>query len=502
MAYVNVATSLPRSLDVQISLSKAQQLGRRDLSILCVVAENLGFLPDANRIRFYSTQAAVETDFAEGTEPYKAAQAFFAQTPRAVTMAIAEAFDGAQKALLVSQPLSAADIALIEAEGAGSMTIVHGPGAVAQDLTAMDFTGVATIEAIAAIIDAKTGAGLTCVVKTLPGGQKRLVIETVATGDTATITFPVAAGVGTNVSALLKLTAATGASICNGYTPTGIAGELTNIRAAANAAGKYVYGYCLDAGFRDVATQTAAAAWVLTQTAFMPLVTNDVTAYDPAYTDDIGSVLNPLLNSRVSPIYHDNPDVYPDVSILAYMLSVNYQIADSAVTAKFKALPGIASVELTETQWSALREKGYNSYTMMDGGVYTYRDGNTEHSGYYMDSTINFDNFIEDLGTNIYNVFLRNKKIPYTRAGQLLLSDPCFETGSRYVFNGVFADREVENITKKSGVKIIPAVQVIPTPITQMSAGDRAARVAPPIQMIVQEAGAMHSVAIAVEVVS
>jgi len=57
--YVTTDTSLPRSLDVQISLSRPQAETRTNLTRLCLVAENLGFLPDASRIRFYSTSDPV-----------------------------------------------------------------------------------------------------------------------------------------------------------------------------------------------------------------------------------------------------------------------------------------------------------------------------------------------------------------------------------------------------------------------------------------------------------
>ena len=119
-----------------------------------------------------------------------------------------------------------------------------------------------------------------------------------------------------------------------------------------------------------------------------------------------------------------------------------------------------------------------------------------------MDSVINLDNLVEDLSVNVYNVFLRNAKVPYSRKGQLLLVDACEDTGRQYVYNGTFAEREEASTTSKSGVIVIPAVQVIPSPVSATSAADRASRIAPPILMIVQEAGAMHSVAVNVSVVS
>lgn len=504
MAYVSNPQSLPRSLDVQISLSVPQSESRTDLSTLCLVAENINLLPNANRIRFYSTLAALETDFGTNSEPYRAGYAFFSQTPRANSMAVGQVWLTAQPGLLVSAPLSAAEITALAAITTGAMDITYNPGtgAVTESLTGMDFTGVTTIEGVAAVIDAVTDANLACTVKTLAGGSKVLAITTTATGDGVTISYAATPGAGADISALANLTLATGAQAMNGYTPTDIASELTNVANAANANGRNIYGWCLEAGLRDAAVQTTAAEWALGRTAIMPLVTNDASALDPAYITDIGSVLKAASNRRAVAIYHDNPARYPDVSILAYMLSVNYQLQNSTVTAKFKDLPGIETVTLTETQWVALQAKGYNTFTLVGNSARTYRDGTTEDSTYYMDTTINLDNFIEDLSVNVYNVFLRNGKIPYTRAGQLLLVDACKDTGAQYTYNGTFADREQTDTTQKSGVVTVPAVQVIPTPISSASVADRAARIAPPIQIIGQEAGAIHSVSISVEVVS
>jgi len=503
MPYVTADQSLPRSLDVQISLSRPQAETRTNLDIACVACEDLGFLPDSSRVRFYSTIAAVEQDFAVGSEAHFAASAFFSQTPRSQTLALGEVFLDAQPGLLVSGALTDSDIATLAAITTGSMKVTV--GGVATDVTGMDFTGVTTLAGLAAVIHARLGVAAVsaaCAVREFPGGEERIVITTSATGASATMLFPISAATGVFVGALLNMTSTEGGKALNGYSPAGIGDELASVFNAAAASGKYLYGWCLGASLRDVAIQTAAAEWALARTAIMPLVTNDVTALDSGYDEDLGSVLAASGNRRAVAIYHDNAQRYPDVSILAYMLHVNYRLKDSTVTAKFKQLPGIETVLLTETQWATLQAKGYNTYTAIGNNARTYRDGVTQDVGWYMDTVINLDNFVEDLSVNVFNVFLRNKKIPYTRLGQMLLVDACRDTGYQYTYNGTFADREELDTTSKSGVKITPAVQVIPTPIANMSVADRASRVGPPIEMVVQEAGAIHSVAVNVDVVS
>lgn len=505
MPYVTASTNLPRSLDVQISLSRPQTETRTELDVCVLAAENLGFLPDSNRLRFYSTIEAVETDFIAGTEVHFAATSFFAQTPRAQTFAVGEVFSSDLAAELVASSYDAADITAIEGVSDGSFAItVDG---VQSDVTLLDFTGVTTVAGIAAVVEARLTAlavGASCAARTFPGGDVRLIITSDTTGALSTITYASAVdpAAGTDVSAILELTAAEGANALQGYAYVGIADELSSIQAAAQAAGRYLYGWALGATLRDVAIQTAAAAWALSRTVVITLTTNDVNALDSAFTTDIGTVVKASDNRRAICIYHDDVQAYPDVSILAYMLHVNYRQKDSTVTAKFKQLPGIATVVVTETQWSVLQNKGYNTYTAIGNDAKTYRDGITQSSGWYIDTTINLDNFTEDLQVNVFNVFLRNKKVPYTTQGQMLLVDACRDTGDQYEFNATFADREVVDSTVKSGVRTIPAIVIEPTPVAQASAADRASRIAPPIGMTVYEAGAMHEVAINVEVIS
>ena len=511
MAYVSAATSLPRSLDVTINVSRPQTEARTDLTVLCVACENLGFFPGNDRISYYSTLASVLSDFSAGTEPVFAATNFFAQSPRANEMAIAEVFLDDQPAILAAPVYTTANLASIALITSGSLnfTIVEDSVETAYSLTGLDLSTASTLAGYVALIDAAlVSAGydddVTCEVKTLPGGEQRLILQTVATGTGVTISYcdsdestePVAATV-------LKLTSAAGATIYNGYTSEGIAGELQNIANAANNNSKFVYGWCLGASLRVVSYQTAAASWALAQEkAFMPLVTNDTNALSSTYTTDLGSIVSATDNKRVDCIYHDNAQYYPDVSILAFMLAVDYQARDSTVTAKFKQLPGITTVSLSETQWTILQGKGYSTYTAIGNTASTFRDAETESATWFIDTTINMDNFIEDLSLNVFNVFLRNNKVPYNQTGQLLLIDACRDTGNQYTRNGTFSDRETTDATSKTGTTVTPAVLIEPVALADVSSATRAARIAPPITMTVQETGAMESITVNVSVAS
>jgi hypothetical protein len=504
MAYVTTNTSLPLSLDVQISVSKMATLGRLDLSTMCIVGEDLGMLQNANRVRFYLDISSVGDDFGTTSDVYKAAQFFFSQSPRANQLAIGEAFLTAQPAYILAATLTAAQITTLKTITTGSMVLAI--GGVAHNITALNFSAVTTLASIATLIQSNFTANsipATCTVKTLPGGVQKLIIAPTVT--TATVAYPAAHVSGAFCGTALNMTAAAGGTLLQAYTPTDIASELDNIQNAANSAGQFIYGWTFVSTLRDVDIQMTAAAWALTQTAAcMPLVSSDPNAYDPSYTTDLASQLKLTLNRRCDYIFTSNLDYYPDVSILAYMLSVNYLLQDSTTTAKFKQLPGMNPEPLAVSQWLVLKSKGYNAYTQTGTNALVYREGTSgdESTPWFMDTLINMDNFVQDLSVNVYNVFLRNRKVPYTTKGQMMLVDACNDTGRQYVYNGTFADRQVTDTSAKSGVKIVPAVVTVPTPINLVSVSVRASRVGPPIQMTVQEASAIHSVAIAVELVS
>lgn len=70
----------------------------------------------------------------------------------------------------------------------------------------------------------------------------------------------------------------------------------------------------------------------------------------------------------------------------------------------------------------------------------------------------------------------------------------------RYTRNGTFADREVETTANETGVETLPATNISPASVASATTSDRAARLAPPIEVTCYEAGAFHKVSLTVTV--
>ena len=309
---------------------------------------------------------------------------------------------------------------------------------------------------------------------------------------------PVAA---TDVSSLLALTEALASSNVIGYTPGNLVSEAMLVSTAARCAGHPVYGWILDARYRETQDQKAFADWCESRDpSIFVACTNSPQAYNSADVSNIGAYCYLKGYKRTGVIYHNNPQVYPDMSYLACALSVNYAQQDSAITLKFKQLDGIEPSPLTNSQLMVLQSRNINSYVFIGNTAREVREGTQALDTWFTDSLVNLDNFKEEVQVEVYNVFLRTKKVPYTAAGQNMLVSAAAKICARYTRNAVFADRDVETTSNETGFETLPATNIQPAPVTGATASDRARRLAPPIAITAYEAGAFHKVTLNVSV--
>lgn len=307
--------------------------------------------------------------------------------------------------------------------------------------------------------------------------------------------------VATDVSGILALAENVASSNTYGYTPGDLVSEINLIATAARCAGNAVYGWVIDAQYRDTQEQKNVAVWAEARTpAYFSACTNSPQAYNSADTSNIGYFVQANGYKRTSVIYHNNAQVYPDMSYIALALSVDYALPNSTLTMKFKELDGIEPSPLTESQLAVLTSRNINAYVAIGNTARTTREGTQGRDTWYTDSLVNLDNFAEELQVSVYNAFLRNKKIPYTEGGQNILISAAALVCNRYVRNGTFAPRDVEAPNTEEGFTTYPATNIVPAPITGATASDRGKRLAPPLLITAYEAGAFHKVNVAVSV--
>lgn len=505
---ISNAGSLPRDVDVTVTISKPQIEATTDFSVVCfVTTEGDFFSPGPSRIRYYSSLAAVQADFAASSQSVRAATDFFAQAPRAKVFAIAKVFTSAQSGYLIGSTIADKTLAQWKAITAGSFKIsIDGTE---QSITAVSFASITSIDGIASALQTKLravnsgGFAQATVTMQQEGSSYRIKITSGTTGASSKVSRTSAASSGTYIGDVLGLESGDSMTF-DGYVPGDLGSELQLIKEASIASGKFVYGWTLDKAYRDTANNAsalAAAAWAESQdAAILGIVTNSSTAYDASSSADVGSALKAAGYRRTFAVYHDNAYYYPEVAILAYALHVDYTGINTTITTKFKDLFGIPTVPMTVAMLEVLNEKRINTFTMVGNSSRTFREGVESNESWFMDDLINLDNFREYLQVAVYNVFLQNKKVPYNQNGVNLLRNAITTVCEQFVKNGTFSERPSTPEEKAdTGVDTQPAYTVQFTDIFEMSAADRARRVGPPANIIANLAGAIHSLAINVE---
>lgn len=603
-------TSLTRSLDVPVSLSRSVAETATDMTMMCFVTPGVAFPPGNDRVQFFSTFEAVQGAVPENSEAIFAAQAFFNRSDRPQTMCIGRVFTAPTNGALVSGSITLSNLASVQNGGftisvgdtyytvanltfglnptmadvtrqlnaqmsAFANTVANADGksvAITTNATGdgadisyagtpTEFTDVSTLLKLTSATGASIAEGQASTPAKLTSGEitladlynvtdgaltldmngvtlnlyglnfatygssltlnevvqiltaaigsnglvevsgQSIVISTNQNGEGVTIGYASSASSITDLSAILALTQSTAASRIDGYTPGGLVSEVALIQTAARCAGRSVFAWTLDRQYRDTQDQKDFADWAEAQDqAYFSACTNSVQAYNTADTTNIGFYAHNKGYIKTSVMYHNNPQVYPDVSYAALALSVNYALENSTLTMKFKQLTGIETVPLTETQLSSLKARRINTYVSMGNSSSVVREGVQSADSWFTDSHVNLSNYKEELQVEVFNVFMRNKKVKYTSAGQDLLVSAAAKINNRYIRNGTFADREEETTDNETGYTTLPACTITPAPIYSATTSERANRVAPPIAIVAYEAGAFHSVAIDVTV--
>lgn len=487
---------LPISVDVSVSLSKAQVATGTDMTIIAFCTPNVDFL-HGDRVQLFSTQDAFNEICTTGDSVWWAGNAFFSKTKRPNRLAVGKVFASNQAAYLLS---SGIDLSSLTSITTGSMKVtIDGTVRTLED---MDFSSATTAELVASVVSTALSTYGTCELY-----HGKLLIKSATTGADSSISFASAAESGTDVSALLGLTQASGAIAKDGYVAKGMAGELQAIADAGVALGTFFYGWVLDATYRDTEDQATAATWINARSyrACGAMCSNNATAYNPTDTTNNGYKAMNEGYAGINYEYDDNAQVYPDMSYLANFLAVNYSGNNTTIAGKFKDADGIAAVNFPniETNVEALKARRINTITGVVGQTIKYfREGVQSSSAWSTDGWVNVCNFIAELEIEILNVFLRNNKVPYTVNGQNLLIAAASKVCNKYRNNGAFADRMEEDPSTESGFVLVPACDIQIQELTATTAAQRASHIGTPLTITVNDSGWMGSIAINVDVLA
>lgn len=478
---------------VQLTPSAAQA---QNLSTLLILGSSEVVDP-VERYRDYSSLDAVATDFGTTAAEYLAAALWFEQSPQPNSLKIGRWAAAATKGLLRGAPLSAAQQALANftSVASGGFTYTKNGGS-ATNVTAINLSSATNLNGVASLITAAlTGATLVW-----NAAFSRFELTSSTTGTTSSISFLSAPGSGTDISAILGMTAASSGA----YRADGIAAE-TAVAAATLFDSNYGQAwYALTICGAVNADHLAVAAYIEgTNTKHLyGVTTQEAGSLVAATTSDIGYQLKQLDYDKTL-VQYSSSNAYAVVSALARALTVDYTGNNTTITLMYKQEPGIAAEAINATQAQALADKNVNVLVRYNNDTAIIQHGVCA-SGTFVDIVTGTDWLAVTLQNSLYNLLYTSvTKIPQTDAGMQLLATTADSVCAQAVVNGLLAPGVWNSGgfgSLKQGDFMPKGYYVYAPKVSTQNPADRAARKSVPIQIAAKLAGAVHSVNISVVV--
>jgi hypothetical protein len=336
---------------------------------------------------------------------------------------------------------------------------------------------------------AKVSTNITVSGATLTGGV-----------NASTITYATSPAGGQDVSAQLGLVTGIASVPANG-----VAAEqpVDAVSAMIGYAGTQFLGVAFaDTSITNVQHLAVAAFIEADQKHLYGATSQEPAAVDPTQTSDLGYQMAQL-GYKYSVVQYSSTTPYAVASLFGRLLTVNFNGNRTTITLDFKTEPGIVAESLNTTQANALDAKKYNYFVNFDNSTAIIQTGVTP-SGIFIDSIYNAIWFRNRLQTDLYNaLYLSPTKIPQTDAGNQQLAAVMEKAGDAALNNG-YAGPGVWTSAGfgalNQGDTLSKGYYVYTPPISSQSTSDRQARKSVPFQMALLEAGAIHSVQLAVNV--
>lgn len=461
---------------------------RRNFGILAVFGDSDAIDP-VERIQYFTDLGSVATTLGTNSPEYAAAQLYFGQIPRPSEIGIARWVRVASSALLKGGILTTSEQAIANftsiLDGEFSISI----GGVSQDVTGLDFSLVTNLNGVASEINTVlTGA-------TAAWTGERFTITSTSSGSSASVSYAtsVSGGSGTDISSLLKLTSSTALTPIPGFDPES---PLEAWLAVADVSGKWYAGIFSASVSLSESQILAVAGYVEGETPvrIFGVGNTDTLTLESSVTTDISSVLKSFDYRRSLTQY--SPNVNAISSFLGRGLSVDFNANRSTITMMYKQEPGVVPEYLTETQAQTLQAKNCNVFVNYDNDTAIIQYG-TMVNGTFFDEVHGLDWLVDTIQNFVYNLLYQSpRKIPQTDAGQTEIMAAVAQALDEGVNNGLIAPGTWNSDgfgQLARGDFLDKGYYIYSEPMALQAQADREARKAPPIQVAVKLAGAIHT---------
>lgn len=483
-----------RLVNVQVDLSP-KAAATRSFGVLLVMGDS-NVINGLQRVRTYNTLEAVALDFGTSAPEYKAADLYFSQVPQPLTLMIGRWLRTATAGFNQGGILTASQQLISNwtsiTTGSFKVTI----DGVLKTLTGLDFSGQSNLNGVATVITTALSTSGVC---TWNGSNFQVTSAT--TGNTSLVTAAIPAGSGADISAQLKLNAATLTVLVPGYAAESPA---DSVAALANLTPNW-YGVSFAASVMptdDQSLDVSALVEGLTTKRIYGVTTQDIGTLSSAVTNDLASEMAAAAYKR-SIIQYSSSSPYAIASLLGREFTVDFDGNNTTITVMYKQEPGVTGEDLTSTQADTLIAKSCNVFVDYDNDTMIIQTG-TMSGDAWLDEIHGTDWLQNAIQTAVYNLlYTTPTKIPQTDAGQNQIVNTIGQVLNQAVSNGLVAPGtwtgpDIGQISTgdylKSGFYIFT-----PTMATQSQA-DRDARKSPTIQVACKLAGAIQTVNVIVSV--
>ena len=444
---------------------------------------------DANqRLRPYSTLAAVAVDFGTSGPEYAEAALWFGQTPQPIgNLYIGRWVSAPSSGQLFGSPLTIAQQTMSNWTTVVAGTLTVTVDGTIKSLVALNFAAQTNLNGVATVITTALGASAVC---TWNANYGTFIITSSTTGAASSVSF---ASAGT-IAAQLGLTSVAG----NGaYTVAGQLAEtaLSCVTLMDAQYGMQWYAVKLIGGADLDYVAIAGFVEASTNKHFQDITIQEQGVLVPGDTTDLGALLAAGNYTKTAWQYSSTSSA-AFTSAMSRLLSVNYAGSKTTINLMWKQEPGVTPEYLNTAQAAAIKAKNGNVLAALSNGTNIVMPG-VVAGGEWIDTIIGLDNFVITLQTALFN-------LQYTSLTKIGQDDEdihqfvtCAESVcEQFVANGllgpgVWSYPGVGAVVQ--GQMLTAGYYVFAQPVGTQTQASRAARVSPPITILVYIKGAVNT---------
>lgn len=466
---------------------------RRGFGILLIAGDS-NVINGSERFRTYVDLESVAGDFGTSAPEYEAASLYFGQSPRPQQLMIGRWIRTATAGILKGGILTASEQSILNWTAITDGSFKVSIDGAEKTVTELDFSEETNLNGVASVINAVLIGG------TVAWDGTRFTVTSETTGSSSSVGYASAAATGTNISGLLNLTITTALPPIPGYA-TETPAEA--VAAFANQSGVW-YGLSFAASVMPTNDQLVAVGEFIegaSITRIFGVTETDTRVLDASYTNDLASRFKTLNYKRTCVQY--SPNKYAVCSLMGRAFSVNFAANRSTITLMYKQEPGVLAELLSETQAQALKAKRCNVFVRYQNNTAIIQYGVMSGQAYF-DEIHGLDWFVDAIQTAEYNLLYQSKtKIPQTDAGQNQLVTVAANVCQEAINNGLIAPGlwNADGFGQiDRGDFLTEGFYIYTPPMASQDQYIREQRIAPPIQIALKLAGAIHEINCIVDV--